>query len=93
MESFNINKEKENTKNTSVLNKNKWLVILLIIISVIILSAVHFFLSRKNTDFQSRTYNRYPRLQRRNAMKEGEIEKLLSKVDKFSKFTENLRKN
>ncbi len=101
MESFEINKDNRDNKidesgkiKYSDLKKiNKWFIIIFIIISLLIISAVQIFLSRRSTDFQSRTSNRYPRFQRRNAMREGEIEKLLSKVDKFTKFTENLRKN
>ena len=44
----------------------------------------------ENDILKSRTRNRYPTLQRRNAMKEEDIEKILKKIESVSL---NLKKN
>jgi uncharacterized membrane protein len=64
------------------------LIIISILLSIVII--LRFSHNNQNDMLPTRTRNRYPTLQRRNAMKEEDIEKILKKLEKVS---ENVKKN
>jgi hypothetical protein len=73
--------------NTPVIKISTILIVLSILLSVVL---IFKFSHNANDELPIRTRNRHPTLQRRNAMKPEEIEKILKKIGNVS---DNLKKN
>ncbi len=69
---------------------NRIIIAITVLLSIIFIFMFLNISKNENDILKSRTRNRYPTLQRRNAMKEEDIEKILKKIESVSL---NLKKN
>lgn len=84
----NINKISNGNNNT--FKYNTIIFIISLLFSIILIFKFLNIPNNENDILKTRTKNRYPTLQRRNAIKEEDIEKILKKLESVSK---NLKKN
>lgn len=56
--------------------------IIFIVLGVLFLITFYYSFLKKNNSFEKRTHNSYPKLQRRNALTEEQIEKILNRIKK-----------
>ncbi len=90
MESLEFEKESKDKKEEKKSGFMKYIYVLMAIFGSILYI---FNYNLQTRDFGTRTHNRHPTIQRRNAFTEDEIQKVLHKLKEFNKYSDNLRKN